>query len=122
MDVKTRVDQEFFNTIKVLAAAGIKNVGNIKSRLDQAYIGTTDVWSGAGNRSYEITTVNEAGLYEVILDSRKPFARSPVATVLQAKHCCYWVNHFRGLYPHNYLNCHRLEALSIGERCWLCLF
>jgi len=38
------------------------------------------------NKMRETSIVNEAGLYYAILDSRKPFARSPVGTVLQAKH------------------------------------
>lgn len=68
-------NEPWFVLSDVCKAAGIKNVGDAKKRLDQAYIGTTDVWSGAGNRSYEVATVNEAGLYDVILDSRKPQAK-----------------------------------------------
>jgi anti-repressor protein len=59
----------------VLNAAGIKNVGNIKKRLDQAYIHTMDVWSESNGRNYSNTVINEAGLYDVILDSRKPQAK-----------------------------------------------
>lgn len=50
----------------VCNAAGIKNPTMVKKRLDQAYLSSTEVWSGANNRSYEVTTVNEAGLYDVV--------------------------------------------------------
>ena len=46
---------------------------HVKDRLDQADIGSTEVRSGKQNR--KVLTVNESGLYDVILDSRKPQAR-----------------------------------------------
>lgn len=70
------VDKEpWFVLMDVCKAAGIKNPTMVKNRLDQAYLSTTEVWSGANNRNYEVTTVNEAGLYDVVLDSRKPQAK-----------------------------------------------
>lgn len=50
----------------------ILNVGNAKARLDQADFNTAEVRSGNQNRNMGI--VNESGLYDVILDSRKPEA------------------------------------------------
>lgn len=52
---------------------GIKNPSDQKKRLDQADFNTTEVRSGNQNRNMGI--VSESGLYDVILDSRKPEAK-----------------------------------------------
>lgn len=59
----------------VAKALGIKNIGNIVSRLDKADIRSADVWVEANQRSYNMVTVNESALYEVVLRSDKPVAR-----------------------------------------------
>ena len=51
----------------------VSNVGNVVKRLNKADIHRTDVRSGGQNRNMAL--VNESGLYDVILDSRKPQAR-----------------------------------------------
>lgn len=51
-------------------------VDAVKTRLDQADHSTTGVWSAENNRNYAVTIVNESGLYDVILDSRKPQAKA----------------------------------------------
>lgn len=56
-------------------ALGISNIGNIVSRLDKADIRRADVWVEANQRSYNMVTVNESALYEVVLRSDKPEAR-----------------------------------------------
>jgi len=84
----------------VCKATGVKNQRDVKKRLDQHDLHSMEVEDSRGHQ-VQTYVVNEAGLYDVILDSRKPFARSPMVSVLQAKHCRYWVNQFRGLYPHN---------------------
>lgn len=73
----TVIDNEpWFVLSDVCKVLEIANVGNAKKRLDQADIHSMDVWSEANNRSYLVTTVNESGLYDVILDSRKPQAKA----------------------------------------------
>lgn len=57
----------------VCVALGIANVGNAVSRLDEADVRTTDVRSGGQNRGMRV--VNESGLFDLVLDSRKPEAR-----------------------------------------------
>ena len=52
-------------------AAGIKNPSQTKKRLDQELLRTTEVLAG-DNKMRETSITNEAGLYDVILDSRKP--------------------------------------------------
>lgn len=47
---------------------------HVKPRLDKDDIGSTDTIDRLG-RSQMVTTVNESGLYDVILDSRKPQAK-----------------------------------------------
>src|SRR5699024_11444148 len=65
-------------------AAGINNARMAKKRLDQADVSTTDVSDGTQNRKTSI--INESGLYDVSLDSRKPqakrFRRWVIAEVL----------------------------------------
>ncbi len=59
----------------VCAALGIANVGNALARLDEAdrdSIRATDVNRGNPNRSI----VSESGLYDLVLDSRKPEAKA----------------------------------------------
>ncbi|POG47137.1 hypothetical protein BV881_12425 [Streptomyces sp. ZL-24] len=59
----------------VCAILGLANVGNVVARLDDADVSSirlTDGTPGNPNRSI----VNESGLYDVILDSRRPEARS----------------------------------------------
>jgi anti-repressor protein len=59
----------------VCAVLGITNVGNVVSRLDDADVSSIRLADGTpGNPNRAI--VNEAGLYDVILDSRRPEARS----------------------------------------------
>ena len=57
----------------VCKVLGMTNVTEVKKRLDQADFNTTEVRSGNQNRNLVI--VNESGLYDVILDSRKPQAK-----------------------------------------------
>lgn len=79
------IDNEpWFVLMDVCNAAGINNARMAKKRLDQADVSTTDVSDGTQNRKTSI--INESGLYDVILDSRKPqakrFRRWVVAEVL----------------------------------------
>lgn len=68
------IDNEpWFVLMDVCNAAGINNARMAKKRLDQADVSTTDVSDGVQNR--KTTIINEAGLYDVILDSRKPQAK-----------------------------------------------
>lgn len=63
---------------------GLANVGNVASRLDEAGVRQTDIRSGGQMRS--VTTVNEGGMYEVVIRSDKPeavaFRRWLTGTVL----------------------------------------
>lgn len=52
----------------------IANPRDSVSRLHKDDVGTTDTIDRLG-RSQRVTTVNESGLYDVILDSRKPQAK-----------------------------------------------
>ena len=81
------IDNEpWFVLSDVCSAAGVKQAATVKKRLDQADVATNNIWSEATNQSYKVTIINEAGLYDVILDSRKPqakrFRRLVVAEVL----------------------------------------
>ena len=69
-------DDPYFFIGDACAVLGIANVGNAIARLDPADIRTVDVWSEANGRNYQSRVVNEAGLYDLILDSRKPEARA----------------------------------------------
>lgn len=78
-EIRTVVDmngEPWFVASDVCAALDIANVGNALGRLDKADIRSTDVWSAANNRAYATKTVNESGLYDLVLDSRKPEARA----------------------------------------------
>lgn len=97
------------------------NARKVKTRLNQEDVNSSYIQAADG-KSYPTNIVNEAGMYDVILDSRKSFARSPMMSVLQAKGFRRWVKHIRGLKLHLQRMCHRLEALTFRERCWLCLF
>ena len=105
-------NKPWFVLSDVCSAAGVKQAATVKKRLDQADVATNNIWSEATKQSYKVTIVNEAGLYDVILDSRKP----------QAKRFRRCVNQFRGFLPRQQPLWLRLEALFYWERCWLCLF
>lgn len=53
----------------------LDNVARLKTRLDQRDLTTSKVWSETNNRDYEVSIVNESGLYDVIFQSRKPEAK-----------------------------------------------
>lgn len=67
--------EPWFVAADVCKVLEIINVGNALSRLDEADIRSTDVWSPLNNRAYATKIVNESGLYDLILDSRKPEAK-----------------------------------------------
>ena len=70
-------DEPWFVLKDVCEVLGMtRTIADVKKRLDQADVGTTDIYSEARNRSYATTIVNESGLYDVILDSRKPQAKA----------------------------------------------
>ena len=80
------IDNEpWFVLMDVCNAAGIKNQRDVKKRLDQEHVDTTDVLAG-DNKMRQTTIISEAGLYDVVLDSRKPqakrFRRWVIAEVL----------------------------------------
>lgn len=59
----------------VCSILGLANVGNVVARLDDADVSSIRITDGTpGNPNRAI--VNESGLYDVILDSRRPEARS----------------------------------------------
>lgn len=58
----------------VCAILEISNERDAYGRLDVADVGTTDVRSGGQMRAMKI--VNESGLYDLVLDSRKPQAKA----------------------------------------------
>lgn len=75
-NVRTITDDQgepWFILKDVCEVLDVTNVGNVVKRLDKADIHRTDVRSGGQNRNMAL--VNESGLYDVILDSRKPQAR-----------------------------------------------
>lgn len=57
----------------VCAALEIANVSDAVARLDEADVGGTDIRTGGQHRWVRI--VNESGLYDLVLDSRKPAAK-----------------------------------------------
>lgn len=59
----------------VCKVLGIANSRDAKNRLDGVDVGSTDIYSPLKNRTYPTTIINESGLYDVILDSRKPQAK-----------------------------------------------
>jgi len=67
--------EPWFAAVDVCAVLGIVNMSDALTRLNAADIGTADVWSPSNNRQYPAKIVTESGLYDLILDSRKPNAR-----------------------------------------------
>jgi anti-repressor protein len=57
----------------VCAVLDISNVSMAVTRLDEADVSSAEVRSGGQDRTMKI--VNESGLYDLVLDSRKPAAR-----------------------------------------------
>jgi prophage antirepressor-like protein len=77
-DVRTTTDdsgEPWFFAADVCAVLGIANVSDAVSRLDGADVGSTEVWSPSNNRSYGVKTINESGLYDLVMDSRKAEAK-----------------------------------------------
>lgn len=75
-NVRTLTDDQgepWFVLKDVCDVLEMSNARMVKERLNEADVSTTDVRSGGQNRA--MTIVNESGLYDVILDSRKPQAR-----------------------------------------------
>ena len=75
-NVRTITDEDgepWFVLKDVCDVLEMSNARMVKERLNEADVSTTDVRSGGQNR--QMTIVNESGLYDVILDSRKPQAR-----------------------------------------------
>ena len=59
----------------VCAALGIGNARMATQRLDADDVSTADVVDSAGRRNPNTNIVNESGLWDLVLDSRKPEAR-----------------------------------------------
>lgn len=59
----------------VCAVLGIANARDAMTRLDTDDVGSTDVVDSAGRRNPNTKIINESGLYDLILDSRKPAAK-----------------------------------------------
>lgn len=76
-DVRTVQDENgaaWFVLADVCAVLGINNPRHAKTRLNSEDVNT--VVSNDGKRGNpNVTVVNESGLYDVVLDSRKPQAR-----------------------------------------------
>ncbi|ATW60205.1 antirepressor [Mycobacterium phage Ph8s] len=66
--------EPWFVAMDVCNALGISNPSDALTRLNEADLGSTEVRSGPQNR--RVRTVNESGLYDLILDSRKPEAKA----------------------------------------------
>jgi len=66
-------DEPWFYAADVCRVLGVKDVSMALSRLDEADTSSTGVRSGGQMR--RIKVVNESGLYDLILSSRKPEAR-----------------------------------------------
>ncbi|WP_248548429.1 BRO-N domain-containing protein [Paenibacillus odorifer] len=58
----------------VCGVLGIGNAGDVKARLDEDVVTTHTLQTAGGMQN--MTIVNEDGLYDVILDSKKPEAKS----------------------------------------------
>lgn len=69
----TKNGEPWFLLGDVCKVLQIGNVTDTKKRLDQADFGTIEVRSGGQSRNMGV--VSESGLYDVILDSRKPEAK-----------------------------------------------
>lgn len=71
--------EPWFVAVDVCAVLGIDNVGNSLSRLDddeKADIHIMDISSNGVKQSRRVITINESGLYSLILTSRKPEAKA----------------------------------------------
>lgn len=66
--------EPWFVARDVCKSMGINNVSMAVSRLNVADVSTADIRSGGQNR--RMSTVNESGLYDLILDSRKAEAKA----------------------------------------------
>jgi len=75
------------------------NARKVKTRLNQEDVNSSYIQAADG-KSYPTTVVNEADLYDVILDSRKPQAKD---------------ESIPGVKQSNPLVCLRLEALSLSK-------
>lgn len=69
-------DEPWFVAKDVCDVLEINNSRMAVTRLDEADVSSADVWSAENNRHYTVSTVNESGLYDLILDSRKPEAKA----------------------------------------------
>jgi len=67
-------DQPFFVLADVCSVLELGNVSQVKSRLEDGVISNEGI-SDKFNRTQRVTVINEDGLYDVILDSRKPIAK-----------------------------------------------
>ena len=78
-DVQIRIvvvdDEPWFVAADVCAALSIANPSDAVRRLDQDDLGSTEVVDSAGRRNPNTRIVNESGLYDLVLDSRKPEAK-----------------------------------------------
>ena len=82
----TIINEPWFVHNDVCNACAMTNARRVKTRLEQEDVTSSYVLAADG-KSYPTTVINEAGLYDVILDSRKP----------QAKRFRRWVNQFQRL-------------------------
>lgn len=69
----TRDDEPWFLLGDVCKVLEHSNSRMVKDRLDEADVSSTYIRSG--NQKRNMTIINESGLYDVILDSRKPQAK-----------------------------------------------
>lgn len=67
-------DQPLFVLSDVCNVLDLGNVGQVKSRLEDGVI-SNDVISDSMGRKRNTVLINEDGLYDVVLDSRKPIAK-----------------------------------------------
>lgn len=68
-------DEPWFVLKDVMGVLGMKNVTDTRKRLDQHDFDSIEVTDTIG-RKQNTTIINESGLYDVILDSRKPQAKA----------------------------------------------
>ena len=76
-DIRVTTDNQgepLFVLKDVCNALGITNTRNVSARLDKDMKGVRPVDTPGGKQ--ELTTVNESGLYSLILRSRKPEAKA----------------------------------------------
>ena len=72
--VIVRDGEPLFCLADVCKILGIGNPSQVKTRLDDGVI-TNEVIRDSLGREQKVTFINEDGLYDLILDSRKPFAK-----------------------------------------------